>query len=94
MVFDLFFHDAVYLDACIGTHRGASSTADAGFGMLREREMITSVVDLFGLEEQHIGRAGNYAKFASLAALLVDRNGSMNFCHRREMWGLVKQYGI
>lgn len=43
--------------------------------------MIAAVVYFLWLEQEYIGRAGNYAQIAAFAAIGIDCYSSVNFCH-------------
>lgn len=77
----LFFGYTIYFDAGIGTDCGTRSASDAGFVVLHIGEVIPAIVHFFGLEHQHVGRAGNHAEAATFAAVGINDYSSMNFCH-------------
>ena len=46
-------------DTSVGAHCRAGGTPDAIIGDGRERKMVSAIVDLLGLQFQHIFRAGD-----------------------------------
>lgn len=77
----LFFNYAVNLDAGIGTYYGAGRATDARLFVGREREMIAAVVNLLGLEGEHVAGTGDHAEVATFAALGIDRHGTVDLTH-------------
>ena len=79
--FNLFFNHLINLDASVGAYHGACGAADACLFVAWIGEMIASVIDLFGLEGEHVAWTGHHAEVAAFAALLLDGDGTVNFCH-------------
>lgn len=77
------FHCTVDGYASVGTYYATCGAAHAFFRMGREGEMIAAVIDLLGLEEQDVGRTGDNAEVATLAAVDVDVYSAMYFSHNQ-----------
>ena len=78
-------HYTVNFDARIGTHCGTCRTSDASIGIGSEGIVIATVIDLFRLQKENIGRTCNHAKVASFASLPIDGHRSINFCNTVEI---------
>ncbi len=72
---------AVHFDASVGAYDGARGATYAVVRILHKREMIASVVDLFGLKHECVGWASHNAKVATLAAVFIDCHCAFYFCH-------------
>lgn len=79
--FKLFDYHAVNLDAGIGADHGAGCASDTGFLVGGIGKMITSIVDLLGLQGKHIAGTGDNTQVTTLATFFLDRHCSMNFRH-------------
>ena len=80
-MFELLDYHAVNLDACIRADHSAGRASDTGILVGGVGNMITSIVDLLGLQGKDIAGSGDNTEVASLAAFLLDRYSSVNFRH-------------
>ena len=77
----LFLDYTIDFDTCIGTYQRARRTADALIRIYSVSEVISAVVNFFGLKTQHGDGTCHYTEVASFAAFGIDIYGSLYFCH-------------
>lgn len=81
----LLDYHTVNFDAGIRADHGAGRASDTCFLVGGVGKMITSIVDLLGLQGKDITRAGDHTEVASLAAFFLDRYSSVNFRHNLQV---------
>ena len=72
-----FINYAIHCYAPVGADSGAGGTAYTGIRVGVGGEMISAVIDIFGLQREHVARARNdteVATFASMVATLGEQN--------------------
>lgn len=77
----LLLHHPVDLDTCVGADGGTGRAAYTFFRIGGVGIMIAAVIYLLRLQQEYIGRARHHTQIASFAAIGVDCDCSVNFCH-------------
>ena len=80
-------YDAIHFYAGVWAHRGAGRATYTSLRLGREGEVIAAVIDLLGLEEEHVARTCHHTEVATLAALTVDSYSTIYFCHNHWFLG-------
>lgn len=66
-----FLNYAIHRDAAVGTNGRTRGTSDAGLGLDIGSVVIATVIDILGLQLEHIAGTRHYTKVATLASLAV-----------------------